>query len=81
MPDYFPEGNTAKPFDNELRSLQKLVSQGGTGGGGSGTASGNVIHVAGSGAPGSAPASGTGIAYNDAGNEFVYTSNGWEQLL
>jgi hypothetical protein len=31
MPTYFPEGNTAMPFDNELRSLQKLVSGGGGG--------------------------------------------------
>lgn len=33
MPDYFPEGNAAKPWDNELRSLHKLVdlANGGTG--------------------------------------------------
>ena len=24
MPSFFPEGNTAQPFDNELRSLIKL---------------------------------------------------------
>ena len=32
MPLYFPENNTAKPFDNELRSLQKIVGGGGGGG-------------------------------------------------
>lgn len=26
MPSYFPEGNTAEPFDDELRSLHKWCS-------------------------------------------------------
>lgn len=78
----YPEGTTALAFDSEQRSLVKINSQlNAGGGGGGGTASGNVIHIAGSGAPGSAPASGTGIAYNDSGNEFIYTSLGWEQIL
>lgn len=36
MPSYFPEGNTAKPGDNEMRSLQKIVDLLGGGSGGSG---------------------------------------------
>ena len=32
MPSYFTEGNLARPFDNELRSLQKIVGLGGPGG-------------------------------------------------
>lgn len=38
MPAYFPENNTAEPFDNELRSLQKIVDLLGS--------SGSSAHVA-----------------------------------
>ena len=44
MPAYYPEGDVPKPWDNELRTLQKILSLtsggGGGGGGGGGVLSG-----------------------------------------
>lgn len=37
MPSFYPENNTSKPSDNELRSLHKIVDLGGGGAGSSGT--------------------------------------------
>ncbi len=75
MPSYFPENNTALPFDNELRSLQKLVDLAGGGGGGGST---QVFHVVGSGAPLNTP-TGAATAYNDAGNFFTWSGSVWNQ--
>jgi hypothetical protein len=66
MPSYFPEGNLAKPFDNELRSLQKIVGLGGSGtGGGGGVGAVFSGHYAG-GTPTQTPNPGTtaAIAYD-----------------
>lgn len=82
MPSYFPEGDTALPFDNELRSLQKLVSQGGTGGGGGGgTPIGGNYHIVGTGTPAiDVPSTGYNEAYNDIGNTWVLATSGWAQI-
>lgn len=37
MPSFYPENNTSKPSDNDMRSLHKIVDLGGGGAGGSGT--------------------------------------------
>lgn len=48
MPSFYPENNTAKPSDDAMRSLHKLVD----GGGGGGTLSGPGAPGAGLGADG-----------------------------
>lgn len=40
MPAFYPEGNTALPSDDAMRSLHKIIS---LGGGGSGSGSGSVF--------------------------------------
>lgn len=70
MPSFYPENNTAKPSDDAMRSLHKLVDGGGGGGGAS----------AGNGAPTGAT---TGNLYVDELNRDIYVKIGgvWEIAL
>lgn len=77
----FPEGTTALATDSEQRSLQKLVELANSGGGGGGGV-GEVVKLTGSNTPGAAPASGGGIAYNEAGDMWRYDAGtGWVKFL
>lgn len=70
MPSYFPEGDTPYPSDNEVRSLQKIVSLGGGGG--------SASLTVGTGGP--APASGaSGDLFWDETNKQLYVKDvdGW----
>lgn len=58
-----------------------VPSSSGSGGSGGGTADPEVFNVSGSGSPSNVtdvPVSGKGIAYNQAGNFWVY-NGGWQQ--
>lgn len=79
MPSYFPEGDTPLQFDNEVRSLQKMVSLGAGGGGGGGGEFGV-------GSPEGAVVASPGTTYATAAGElWVKVSGvgntGWIQLI
>jgi hypothetical protein len=74
MPSFYPEGNVPIQFDQEQRSLQKIVSllQGGAGGGGGGSSV-----TVGNGPPVAAGTSGS-IYWDEIGkNQYIYDVDGW----
>lgn len=68
MPSYFPENNTALASDNEVRSLQKIVSiLGGGGGGGFG-----IGTLSGAGSPQGSVSGALGQIYVDRTNGQIW---------
>lgn len=68
MPSYFPENNTALASDNEVRSLQKIVSL--LAGGGSG---GGAALYSGTGSPEGVVTAAVGSIYTDTSTAQVWT--------
>lgn len=77
MPAFYPENNSSRASDDEVRSLHKLVSAGVSGGGG-----GSGAQLSGAGPPGAGLGS-DGDLYVDRTNRDMYAKIGgaWELWL
>ncbi len=77
MPSYFPEGDTPLPSDDEMRSLQKLVSLGITAISGATGMYGPTTGLFVGGVPTVVPAGEVAIAIDSDGNQFQYFNGAW----
>lgn len=78
MPSFYPSNNTVLPGDDELRTLHKIASAGGTGGG---------AGLSGTGSPEGAVTASPGSVYTDVSNGSFWNkvtgtgTTGWQQLV